>query len=46
MAMRHEKMKKKPKKSKTIAKAERSEDVARNPFKVTKSETSEQGTKP
>jgi hypothetical protein len=46
MAMRHEKMKKKPKKSKTIAKAERSEDVARNPFQVPKSESGEPGKKP
>jgi hypothetical protein len=45
MAMRHEKMKKKPKKSKTIAKAEHFEDTARNPFKVPKSETGELGNK-
>ena len=46
MAMRHEKMKKKPKKSKTISKAEHFEDAARNPFKVPKIETSEQDKKP
>jgi hypothetical protein len=46
MAIHHEKMKKKPKKSKTITKGEHFEDVARDLFKVPKTEISEQGKKP
>jgi hypothetical protein len=46
MAIRHEKMKKKPKKSKTISKGDHIEDAARNPFKVPQPETTEQGKKP
>jgi hypothetical protein len=46
MAMRHEKMKKKPKKSKVIAKVEHFGDPARKTFTVPKTETNDEGTKP
>lgn len=46
MAIHHEKMKKKPKKSKVITKGEHFEDVAKKLFKVPKTEISEQGKKP
>jgi hypothetical protein len=46
MATHHEKMTKKPKKSKTISKGDHFEDVARKLFKVPKTEITEQGKKP
>ena len=46
MTMRHEKMTKKPKKSKAITKGEHFEDVAKKLFKVPKTEITEKGTKP
>lgn len=45
MAIHHEKMKKKPKKSKTIAKAEHYEDASKKLFKAPKTEISDQGKK-
>jgi hypothetical protein len=46
MAIHHEKMKKKHKKSKVITKGEQLGEVAKNPFKVPQPEISETGKKP
>jgi hypothetical protein len=43
MAIHHEKMKKKPKKSKTIAKADQSSAAASTPFKLPKTDGTDQG---
>jgi hypothetical protein len=43
MATHHEKMKKKPKKSKVISKADHSEDVAKSPFRATQPEVTPKG---